>query len=90
MKVVFSDLAPELSRAAKRRGLATHWRQLQARPAECDTRIERHVRQDERCVRTRQIPGVGALTADALVAAIGDSQEFRHGRQLSTWIGPTR
>jgi transposase len=33
--------------------------------------------------------GVGPLTADALVATIGDGREFSHGRQLSTWLGLT-
>lgn len=68
-------------------GLATHWQQLQVRLAECDARIERHARQDERCVRARRILGVGAITADALVASIGEGREFRNGRQLSAWIG---
>ena len=68
-------------------GLAAHWRQLQERLAECDVRIDRHARLDSRCVQARQILGVGAITADALVAQIGDGREFRNGRQLSAWIG---
>lgn len=68
-------------------GLDTHWRQLLERLAECDVRIERHARLDRRCAQARQILGVGAITADALVAQIGDGREFRNGRQLSAWIG---
>ena len=33
--------------------------------------------------------GVGPLTADAVVATIGDGREFTHGRQLSAWLGLT-
>lgn len=68
-------------------GLAAHWRQLQTRLGECDRRIGQHAQQDERSVRARQILGVGPLTADALVAQIGDGRQFRNGRQLSAWIG---
>lgn len=42
---------------------------------------------DERCVRLRAIGGVGALTADALIASLGKAQEFRNGRQLAAWLG---
>ena len=34
-----------------------------------------------------QLPGVGATTASALVAMIGNGHEFSHGRQLAAWIG---
>jgi transposase len=32
-------------------------------------------------------PGVGILTASALVAAIGDGRAFKKGRDLSAWLG---
>jgi transposase len=34
-----------------------------------------------------KIPGVGVLTATALVAGIGDAAGFANGRQVSAWIG---
>ncbi|KQZ77880.1 transposase [Rhodanobacter sp. Root561] len=49
--------------------------------------IDAHARDDERCVRLRAIVGVGALTADALIASLGKAQEFRNGRQLAAWLG---
>ena len=33
------------------------------------------------------IPGVGVLTATALVATVGDGQAFRNGRQLAAYLG---
>ena len=33
------------------------------------------------------VEGVGPLTATALVAAVGDARQFRHGRELSAWLG---
>jgi len=37
--------------------------------------------------RLAQIPGVGVLTATALVASIGDARSFHNGRQLAAWLG---
>ncbi len=33
------------------------------------------------------IPGVGEITATALVSSIGDFNNFKNGRHLSAWIG---
>ena len=33
------------------------------------------------------MPGVGPLTAIALVAAVGNAQHFRNGRELSAYLG---
>src|SRR5690606_3405815 len=44
-------------------------------------------RADHRCVRVQQLTGVGALTADAMVASVGNAREFKNGRQLSAWLG---
>ena len=44
---------------------------------------------DVRSQRAQQVVGVGPLTADAVVATLGDGREFTHGRQLSAWLGLT-
>ncbi len=43
--------------------------------------------QNEDCQRLRSIPGVGLLSATALVAAIGDIGAFKNGRELAAWLG---
>lgn len=43
--------------------------------------------QNEDCKRLLTIPGVGLLTATALIAAIGDIAVFKNGRELSAWLG---
>lgn len=37
--------------------------------------------------RIAEIPGIGSITATALVASIGDPTSFNNGRQVSAWIG---
>ncbi len=43
--------------------------------------------QNEECQRLLTIPGVGLLSATALVAAIGDINAFKNGRELAAWLG---
>ena len=43
--------------------------------------------QNEDCQRLLTIPGIGLLSATALVAAIGDINVFKNGRELAAWLG---
>ena len=43
--------------------------------------------QSEDCKRLLTIPGVGLMTATALIAAIGDIGAFKSGRELAAWLG---
>lgn len=33
------------------------------------------------------IPGIGPITASAIVATVGDASEFKNGRQMAAWMG---
>ena len=61
--------------------------QLSTRIDEMDKLIERTAADDEACQRLTTIPGVGPVTATALIAAIGNGAAFRKGRDLAAWIG---
>lgn len=39
------------------------------------------------CQRLETIPGIGFITATALVATVGDARIFRSGRQFAAWLG---
>jgi transposase len=39
------------------------------------------------CQRLQTIPGIGPVSATALIAAIGDVTQFKNGRQLAAWLG---
>jgi transposase len=55
--------------------------------ADSDQAIKQAVQSDERCRRLQSMDGVGPLIATALVAAVGDAQTFRNGRQFAAWLG---
>lgn len=41
----------------------------------------------EQYKRLTSIPGIGLITATALIASIGNAKYFNNGRQLSAWLG---
>jgi transposase len=61
--------------------------QLAGRLDEAKELIERAAQQNEACQRLDAIPGIGALTATALIAAIGNGGAFRKGREFAAWVG---
>lgn len=52
-------------------------------------RIEVATKANEDCVRLLEIPGVGILTASAIVAHMGDARQFKNGREFAACLGLT-
>jgi transposase len=44
-------------------------------------------RESAQCIRLASIPGIGAVTATAIVAAIGNGTQFARGRDFAAWLG---
>ena len=61
--------------------------QLSTRIDQLDTVILQRAKEDDACQRLTAIPGVGPVTATALIAAVGNGNAFRKGRDLAAWIG---
>lgn len=55
--------------------------------ARLDQRIDAWGRQNRACKTILAIPGIGMLTATAMVATIGDAHTFKSGRQLAAYLG---
>lgn len=49
--------------------------------------IEQHVLLNADARRLTRMPGIGSITASAIVATIGDAKQFRTGRDLAAWLG---
>ena len=54
-----------------------------------EDRIKSVAKADPTMRRLCGVPGVGFLTAHAVVAAIGDGRQFRSGRDFAAWAGMT-
>jgi len=61
--------------------------EVEARLKKLDKTIRQLCQQNETCRRILKIPGVGELTATAMVAAVPDAKEFNNGRHMSAWLG---
>jgi transposase len=44
-------------------------------------------RQNEASRRVAAVPGIGVITATAIVATVSDPGQFRSGRQFAAWLG---
>ena len=77
---------PALARAALG-SLVAQLRMTQAQILDLEKQLKAWHRSNEASRRLEAIPGVGVITATALVATIGDATQFRSGRQLAAWLG---
>lgn len=69
------------------RGLLAQLQTLYTGVDELEAQIKRWHRDHETSRKLEAIPGIGPLTASALIATIGDARVFRNGRQLAAWLG---
>jgi len=76
-------LRPVLAEAAREIG------ELEVRIRQVERSLEAMACASDVVVRLRTIPGVGLLTATALVAFVGDVQRFPSGRHFASYLGLT-
>jgi transposase len=67
--------------------LLGHLNELDRQAGELEREIHAWHRQQPASQRLAAIPGIGPVTATALVASIGEARAFRSGRQLAAWLG---
>lgn len=61
--------------------------QMAIRIDEADAVLNKTAHENEACQRLVAIPGIGPITATALIAAIGNGAAFRKGREFAAWMG---
>ena len=61
--------------------------QLAQRLEEAQALIEQTMQENEACQRLVKVPGIGPVTATAVIAAIGNGAAFRKGREFAAWMG---
>jgi transposase len=54
-----------------------------------DRELNHLVKASEPAQRLMTVPGIGAITATALLASVGDPKQFKNGRQFAAWLGLT-
>ena len=67
--------------------LGDHLKELDRQVHELEIQIQAWHRESVASRKLAQIPGIGPITASALVASIGNARNFENGRQLAAWLG---
>ncbi len=70
-------------------GLQEDLNALDQRVNELDKCIQKLANSHPDTQRLQQIPGIGSVTATALVSAVGDGKRFKRGRDMAAWLGLT-
>ena len=67
--------------------LMSHLKHLDEQVAALYAQIVQWHKADEASKKLEQIPGIGPITASALVASLGNARNFKNGRQVAAWLG---
>lgn len=67
--------------------LGEHLKELDRQVGELEVQIQTWHRENEASRKLARIPGIGPITASALVASIGEAKSFENSRQLAAWLG---
>lgn len=67
--------------------LVEHFKELNRQVLELEAQIKAWHRANPNSGKLEKIPGIGPITASALVASMGDARHFANGRQVAAWLG---
>jgi transposase len=67
--------------------LTENLKEMDRQVKELEAQIQLWHRENEASRKLAEIPGIGPITASAIVATVGDAREFKNGRQLAAWMG---
>ena len=69
------------------RRLYDEFTQLEGELSYYEEKLQTLATRHPECQRLLTIPGIGPMTATALIAAVGDMSVFKNGRQFAAWLG---
>ncbi len=67
--------------------LSDNLKEMDRQVNELEAQIQLWHRENALSRKLAEIPGLGPITASAIVATVGDAREFKNGRQLAAWLG---
>ncbi len=87
--ILLTEAADELPGAFRHlvEHMLTHFRDLDRQVSELEVQIIAWHRANLMSRKLEKVAGIGPITASALVASIGDANNFSNGRQLAAWLG---
>ncbi len=87
--VIIDDARNELPMSFRHllQTLADHFKALDQQVSQLELEIKCWHRDCAASTQLAAVPGIGPITASALVASIGDARNFKNGRQMAAWMG---
>lgn len=67
--------------------LVDHLKELDRQVGELEQEIQQWHKNNPLSQKLAKIPGIGPITATAMIATVGDARQFENGRQLAAWLG---
>jgi transposase len=67
--------------------LIEQWKQIQTQIAEIERQILAWHRSSDSSKRLAEVPGIGPITASAMIATIGNARNFKTARHFAAWLG---
>ena len=67
--------------------LNDHLKELSRQVEELELQVKLWHKENEASKKLEAIPGIGPITASAIVATVGNATEYKNGRQLAAWLG---
>ncbi len=67
--------------------LTDNLKEMDRQVSELEVKIQLWHNANAASLMLAKIPGLGPITASAIVATVGDAKEFNNGRQLAAWLG---
>jgi transposase len=89
VRELIEDASVDLPGAFRRlmQRLLDHLTELSGQVAELEAQIKAWHQSNPLSRKLEALPGIGPITASALVASVGDARSFDNGRQLAAWLG---
>lgn len=60
---------------------------METRVAALNRQLTAHADVDDRVRQVQQVPGIGPVSASAVLASVGDAKQFQSGRDFAAWLG---
>jgi len=67
--------------------LVDHLKELDRQAGELEQEIRLWHKNSPLSQKLAKVPGIGPITATAMIASVGDARQFKNGRQLAAWLG---
>ncbi len=86
---IIDDSSNELTSSSRElmRELYDELVEIECRLKKIELKVKVICKENNACQRILKIPGIGELTATAIIAAVPDPNEFKNGRHMSAWLG---